>query len=130
MASPPARGEIWATLAQTEVALEVAGLEPLLDRHEEASRVGAVDDAVVVAQREVDHRAWHDQLAQVRVFDDYRALDYGAGAEDADLRLVDDRRVEQRASAAGVGQRERAAGQLIRTDLVRPGTLRHVGDPL
>ena len=58
------------------------------------------------------------------------ALDHRAGAEDADLRLVDDRGVEQRAPAAGVGQRERAAGQLVRADLVGPGALGQVGDPL
>ena len=57
------------------------------------------------------------------------ALDDRAGAEDADLRLVDDRGVEQRAPAAGVGQRERAAGELVRADLVGPGPLGHVGDP-
>ena len=51
----------------------------------------------------------------VGVRDHDRALDDRAGAEDADLRLVDDRGVEQRAPAAGVGQRERAAGR------ARPG---------
>ena len=42
----------------------------------------------------------------------------------ADLRLVDDRGVEQRAAAAGVGERERAAGQLVRADLVGRGCAR------
>ena len=64
----------------------------------------------------------------VRVVDDDGALDDRAGAEDADLRLVDDRRVEQRAAAAGVGQRERAAAELVRADLVGAGALGQVGD--
>ena len=36
--------------------------------------------------------------------------------------------VEQRATATGVGQRERAAGQVVRTDLVGAGPLGDVGD--
>ena len=52
--------------AQPERAFEVAGLEPLLDGDEEAGGVGAVDDAVVVGQRQVDHRADRDRLAEVR----------------------------------------------------------------
>ena len=45
-----------------------------------------------------------------------------------DLRLVDDRGVEQRAAAAGVGQRERAAAELVGRDLVGAGALGEVGD--
>ena len=57
-----------------------------------------------------------------------RALHDRAGAEDRHLRLVDDRGVEQRAPAAGVGQRERAAAQLVGRDLVGAGPLGQVGD--
>src|SRR4051812_18742737 len=87
---------------QAELGGEVAFLEAFLHRHQEAGGVGAVDDAVVVRQREVDHRADRDDLAELRVLDDDRALHHAAGAEDADLRLVDDRRVEQRAARSRV----------------------------
>jgi hypothetical protein len=55
---------------------------------------------VVVGQREVDHRAHGDDLAEVGVVDDDGPLDDRPRAEDADLRLVDDRRVEQGARAS------------------------------
>ena len=47
---------------------------------------------------------------------------------DRRLRRHEDRRVEQRADRAGVGDREGAAGQLVRTDLVVPGARGEVGD--
>ena len=95
---------------------------------EEAGGVRAVDEPVVVGQRQVDHGADRDDLAERRVLDDHGALDHAADAEDADLRQVDDRGVEQRAAAAGVGQRERAAGQLVRANLTGPGAGGQVGD--
>ncbi len=101
--------------SEAEVGLERALLETVLHRDEEPGGVGAVHEPVVVGQRQVDHGADRDDLAERRVLDDDGALDHAADAEDADLRLVDDRRVEQRAAAAGVGQRERAAAS------ARPG---------
>ena len=82
-------------------------LETLLDGREEATGIGAVDDAVVVGEREVGHAAHRDALAAPVVGHDDRTLDDGADAQDRDLRLVDDRRVEQRAVAAEVRDRER-----------------------
>ena len=46
----------------------------------------------------------------------------------ADLRLVDDRRVEQRPTAAGVGDGERPTGQVVGRDLVVAGAVGQVGD--
>ena len=60
--------------------------------------------------------------------DHLRLLADGAGAEDRDLGLVDDRGVEQGARAADVGDREGAAGQLVRADLVVAGAGGEVGD--
>src|SRR5688572_22485365 len=117
-----------ADWSQGEVCLERAFFEPLLDRRQEAGGIGAVDDAVVVGQREEAHRAHGDRLAEVGVVDHDRSLDDGAGAEDRDLRLVDDRGVEERAATTRVGDRERAATELIRSDLVGAGALGEVGD--
>src|SRR5689334_24164882 len=114
--------------AQPELGLERAGLQPLLHGDQEAGRVRTVDQPVVVGQGQGDHRPDRDDLAEVWVVDHDRPLHDRAGAEDADLRLVDDRRVEQGTAAAGVGQRERAAAELVRADLVDPGALREVGD--
>ena len=49
-----------------------------------AGGVGAVDDPVVVGEREVDHRADRHDLTQLRVVDHDGALDDRARAEDAD----------------------------------------------
>ena len=95
---------------------------------QEPARVRAVDQAVVVGQREVDHRPDRDRVVAVRVGDHDRPLHDQADTQDADLRRRDDRRVEQRALAAEVGQRERGAEQLVRRDLVRPRAVGEVRD--
>src|SRR5690606_37436507 len=117
------------TRLQAEFGFEVARLQALLDGGEEPHRVRTVHQPVVVGEREVHHGPRHDDLTQLRVVDHHRPLDHGAGPQDGDLRLVDDRGVEERPPAAGVGQRERAAGELVRADLVSTGPLRHVRDP-
>src|SRR5262249_13150077 len=114
------------TLAQ--LRLEVRFLEALLDRRQEPGLVGAVDQSVGVRQGQVDHLPHRDRLAEPGVGDHDRALDHRARPEDRDLRLVDDRGIEQGATATGVGERERAAGQLIGADLVVAGPRSEVGD--
>ena len=69
-----------------------------------------------------------DDLAEVGVLHHHRALHDRPDAEDRDLRLVDDRRVEQGAAAARVGQRERPACQLVGRDLAGPGPGGQVAD--
>ena len=101
-----------------ELGFEVATLKSVLDRGEEACCVSAIDDAVVVRQRKEHHLANSYALADLRIGDDDRTLDDRAGPEDRDLRLIDDRRVEQCATAAGVRQRERPAGTPGRKALV------------
>ena len=115
--------------AEAELGLEAAVLEALLDRGEEAGGVGTVDEPVVVGQRQVDHRADRDRRREpVSSVTTTARLTTAPVPRIADLRLVDDRGVEQRAAAAGVGQREGAAGQLVRADLVGAGALGQVGD--
>ena len=112
--------------SDSELGREVAALEAVLDRDEEARGVGAVDYAVVVAQREVDHRPDSYGVA-AGIADDYRLLRHDAGSEDRGLREEDDRGVEQRAARAGVGQRERSAGELVGLELVVAGAGCQVG---
>src|SRR6202020_280747 len=95
---------------------------------QEAGRVGAVDEAVVVGEGQVDDGADGDHFAEGGVVHHDRALDHGAGAEDADLAPLDDRGVEQGAAAARVGHGERAARQQIRTDLPRTGPVGQLSD--
>ena len=100
-------------------------LQALLDAHQEGHRVLAVDDAVVVAERQVHHRPDHD-LAVAH----HRALLDAVHAEDARLRRVEDRRRHQRAVDAAVGDGERAALHVLDAELAVAGALAEVGDGL
>src|SRR5690606_14385632 len=82
----PTRGGL-----QAQVGLEGAFLEPGLDRAHEPAGVGAVDDPVVVGERQVADRADGDHVVPVGAGDHRGLLGDLAGAEDGDLRLVDDR---------------------------------------
>ena len=109
--------------SETEVRLERPVLEPGLDRAEEPRSVRPVDQPVVVGQREVAHRADRDRLAEVRVVDDDRALDDRPGAEDADLRLVDDRCVEERTRNNKITPDELGGGTFTLTNTGSRGAL-------
>ncbi|EME61428.1 ABC transporter ATPase [Amycolatopsis decaplanina DSM 44594] len=114
--------------SETELVLEVALFQTLLDRRDEAARVGPVHQAVVVGQRQERHRPDGDRVVAVGVRDHDRALHDRAGTEHAGLRLHDDRRVEQGAVGADVRDREGAARQLVRLDLARTRAAGQVGD--
>src|SRR5688500_6084992 len=100
-------------------------LERFLHRDQRQHRLASVDDAVGVREREVVHRA-DDDLAVLR----HRALLRGMHAEDRALRRVDDRGREHRAEHAAVGDRERAAGQLLDGELAFLRALAEVTDLL
>src|SRR5882757_7538024 len=78
-------------------------LEGLLDLVEKLVGDGAVDDAVVIAERDVAHRA--DGYG---VVDHHGAFFDRAETQNADVRLADDRQAEQTAEDAGVGDGEGA----------------------
>src|SRR5215831_8805123 len=99
---------------QPEFGLERPLFEPGLQRDQEPGGVCPIDQPMVVGEGQVDHGPHGDDLAERRVLHDHGPLDDGTGAEDAHLRLIDDRRIEQRPAAAGVGQGEGAARQLVR----------------
>ena len=101
----------------------IAVLQGLLDVGQELVGDRSVDDAMVVAERQVTHRPDRD-----RIVDDHRTLFDIADAEDRDLRLVDDRHSEQGTEHARVGNRECAAGHLFGFQLFRAGARRKIGD--
>ena len=82
-------------LQHARIGVEV--LELLLDVGHELVGDGAVDQSVVVAERQVRHRPDRD-----RVVDDDRPLLDRADAENRHLRLVDDRHAELRAELPGL----------------------------
>lgn len=94
---------------------EGALLECRDNRREECIRTGAVEQAVIEGQREIDHRPDGDRIAH----HDHPLL-YGAHPKDSRLRLRDDRGGEEPAAHAMVGDGEGPAAQLIRGELPRP----------
>ena len=87
-------------------------LEPRDDREPERGSAGAVDDAVV--ERDGDRpRASHDDFA---VADDRSRRD-AADAEDRDLGVVHDRRLEEARELPGARDREGRAPELTRSSV-------------
>ena len=107
---------VGSSVPQISISIRIGSSMTSLMRLRNVDRFAAVDEAVVVGQRDVHHRA-DDDLA---VAGDRAVLD-GVQAEDAALRRIDDRRREQRAVDAAVGDRERAALQLLELELVLAG---------
>ena len=62
------------------------------------------------------------------VLDHHRPAHDGVGRDDRDLRLVDDRHRQHRAGRSVVGDRERAALDLVGAQLAGPGTIGEVAD--
>src|SRR3954452_21592703 len=111
-------------------AVAVPALEALAQLLEEAPGVGAVDQPVVVRQRDVHDRLDRDRVVAALVLDHPRALDEGIGAEDRRLGLTDDRRAVERAVAAGIRDRERPALYVVGQQLLVTCALSDVGDAL
>src|SRR5687767_8137656 len=103
---------------------ESAGvLDAILDADEELNRLAAIDQAVVVAERQVHHGANHD----LAVPGD-RALLNGVHSEDARLGRVQDGGRHQRAKDAAIRDGERAALELVERELVVSGLLTELGN--
>src|SRR5580658_327517 len=98
-------------------------LDPLLHLDKESDGLAPVDQAVVVGQRQVHHRA-DDDLAGDRD----RALVDRVHAEDGALGRVYDRRREERAERPPVRYREDAALEVAERDLPLAGLARRVRD--
>ena len=102
-----------------EIGLEV--------RHELAS-VGAINDAVIEAEREALDRTDGDGVVAVFVGDDFGFFVQTADAEDRALRLVDDGSAKLLAKDSGVGEGECASGDLVWSELLVPCAIRHIDD--
>jgi len=127
----------WLCVEQDEDCLAVclrqvvggeSGFESVFHCTEEACGVGAVDDAVIVGDGEVGHRAHADAPGAVGVGEGDDAVEDGTSAEDPGLGLVDDGSVEQRAAAASVGEGEGPTTELVGGDLPGPNAFGNVGD--
>src|SRR3954468_11526206 len=96
-----------------------------LHPHQERHRLAAIDDAVVVAEREIHHRP--DLYLSG---DCHGALLDLVHSEDARLRRVQDRRGHQRAVDAAIGDREGAALHLLDLERALARAPAHLADLL
>src|SRR5690606_35987081 len=96
----------WTAAATGGLYLDRPGglLEELSHPVQERAGVPAVDRAVIERLREDADRPNCDRVA-VRMLDHDRLFPHAVGRQDRDLRLVDDRRGDQRAERAVVRQR-------------------------
>ena len=83
-------------------------LDEVLDLHEELHRFATVHDAVIVAERQIHHRLDDDLPV-----DRHHAVRDLVQAENANLRRIENRRAHERAEHPAVGNRERAALQVL-----------------
>ena len=100
-------------------------LDDLLDAHQEGDRLAAVDDAVIVGEREIHHRPRLDLAAH-----HHRPFLDLVHAEDAGLRRVEDRRRHQRAVDAAIGDGEGAALHLLDLERALTRAAAQIGDLL
>ena len=80
----------------------------LLDPHEEEHGLLAVNQPVVVGERQIHHRADRDLI-----LDNDRAFDDIVHPKDTALRRIEDRRRKERAVSASVGDRKRATREVV-----------------
>src|SRR5688572_14920932 len=83
-------------------------LDVFLDLDEKLHGLAPIDDAVVIAERDVHHRTDHHLAVQWN-----RTVQDLVETQNADLREVEDWRTQERAKHTAVGNRERAALQVL-----------------
>src|SRR6266545_2919170 len=101
----------------------VERLDPLLHVRHELIGDRAVDEPMVVAERQVAH-----ELDGDHVVDDHHALLDRADTEDRDLWLVDDGQAELSAKVSWIGDGERAAVHFLGMELLGARPIGDVGD--
>src|SRR5690242_16025496 len=78
-------------------------LQRLLDHGHELVSHSAINNAVVIAQSQVNERTDRDGVVALGVGDHHGRLGDAAYAEDGDVGLVDNRQTEDGAKGAGIG---------------------------
>ena len=98
---------------EAQLRLEVCLLQAGLEGVQEATSVCTVDHTVIVGEGQVAHGADSDNVVTVNILNNHGALHDGTGTEDCNVRLVDDRGVEQRTEGTNVGDGEGRTRQLL-----------------
>src|SRR5580700_7094910 len=99
----------------------------LYQRHELVG-YGAVDETVVVAEREVNDGADSNGIVAFFVCDHQRLLGDAAYTHDGGVWLIDDGQAEDGAELAGVGDGESGAFDVFGFELLAAGAFAEIGD--
>src|ERR1700687_208007 len=99
----------------------------LYDNHELVGQ-GAVDNTMVVAQREVNDGTDGNGICAIFVGDHHGLFGDTADAHDGHVRLVDDGQAEDGAKLSGIGDGEGCTFDVRRHELLGTGALAEVGD--
>src|SRR3989441_1383018 len=103
-------------------------LEGLFHQGHELVGDSAVDQTMIVTEREVDKRTDGDGIVAIVVSDDDWRLGNSAYAHDGRVRLINDRQPEDRAKLAGVGDSEGRAFDFFRFQLLVSSAFAKIGD--
>src|ERR1700675_1683932 len=104
------------------------GFERLLYQCHELIGNSAVDQAMVVAEREMDDRANGDGIVAVFVGNHHGLLGDATHAHDGGVRLIDDGQAKHSAELAGIGDREGRAFHVRGHELLIAGALAEIRD--
>jgi hypothetical protein len=104
------------------------GFQILFDLGHELVGDCAVDEAVVVAEREVNDGADSDGITAVFIGDHHRLLGNAANAHDGGVRLVDDGQTKDGAELAGVGDGEGGSFDVVGLEFLGARALTEIGD--
>jgi len=88
----------------------------------------AIDQAMIVAEREMNDGADGDGIGTVFICDHHWLLGNSADAHDRGVWLIDDRESEHRSKLARVGDGECRTFDIFRLELLSTGALAKVGD--
>src|SRR5258708_22678063 len=103
----------------SNLVLPVALLEDVAEESEESGGVRAVERAVIPRQREITDWSHAHRPPAGAIGDGGGTHPHTIGREDGHLWWVDDGRTHHRAVAARVGDGERAAAEVVSTQLAR-----------
>src|SRR5690625_6788134 len=81
-------------LSETEFGAEFAVFEPVFQLEHEPASIGAINNAVIIGQRQIHHVADGDDVIALGIGGHHRTLDDVARSQDSYLGLVDDRSEE------------------------------------
>jgi len=104
------------------------GFEILFYLSHELVSDGSIDEAVIVAEGEMNDGADSDGVVTIFVGNDHGLLRDAADAHDRGVRLIDDGQAKDCSELAGVGDGEGGTLDVIGPEFLGAGTLAEIGD--